>query len=114
MLVKKAHGSFARQGSGGGIKGRTMIAIETMLGSINVRLDFWVRFFESFNAFKRYPVILIAEMSQHRAFRLPTDFLLAGHATAVIGHGSTQTIEQASRAPGQQTTPAIAQHGDFA
>ena len=91
-----------------------MIAVEAVVGVIDVHLDFRVLSLERLDALERNQVILFAEMRHHGHLGDAGGFALGCHTTAVIGHRRCQSLEGAGGAPGQQAAPAVAHDTDLA
>ena len=114
MLGKESQGAFTRQFGRGFLVGTSVVAIETVVGFIQLHLHLGLCFFEVFHRFHRNPMVLRGEVRQHRAMGRAFDFSFAGGAAPVIRHGRAHAFDQGRRAPGEQSTPAVTHHPHFA
>src|SRR6478609_3616088 len=114
VLAEVEQRAFERGRGGASVVGAALIAVEAVVGCVEVDLDFRMRLLEGLDALDRDVRILIAEM-RHRRHRGPARWLAAHrHAAAVVGDRRRQAAYFLGRAPDQEAAPAVADDADLA
>lgn len=114
MLAKERQSALAGSGSTRGVVGAAVVTVETMHRVVQSHFHRGLGFLKGQYAVQWNGMVLLAKVRQHRAPGLAHHFDWRGHAATVIGHRCADASQQACGAPGEKTTPAIAQYTDLA
>ena len=114
VLREESQRALACELGGGFVVRATLVAVEAVVRFVDVHGHTGLRLLEGLYGVERNPVVLLAEVRHHRHGWVARRLGAGRHAATVVRRGGGQALERAGRAPGQQTTPAIAHDADLA